>query len=157
MKHMRRRSASAHALILLAGLTFIPGMPYAQDGSARTPDNATVNASGTSWVCDPGYQRANGLCTKIELPQNAFLTTVAYGRGWDCERGFRAVDNNSCVAVEVPQGAYLEASGDRWKCERGYRRDAGGCMLIEVPANAYLDSSGGEWVCGRGYREDSDA
>jgi hypothetical protein len=31
----------------------------------------------------------------------------------------------TCAAIEVPANAYLNSSGDKWECERGYR-DAGG-------------------------------
>jgi hypothetical protein len=54
----------------------------------------------------------------------------------------------------VPANAYLDSSGDKWECERGYRDAGGACAAIEVPANGYLaDSSyGSSWKCDRGYR-----
>jgi hypothetical protein len=54
----------------------------------------------------------------------------------------------------VPANAYLNASGDRWKCDRGYRAVDEVCLIVKVPENAYLaDSSYGlGWACARGYR-----
>ena len=40
-------------------------------------------------------------------PANASKKT--YGRGWDCDRGFRAVDGK-CAAVKVPDDAHLTGS-----------------------------------------------
>ena len=63
----------------------------------------------------------------------------------------------SCAAIEVPPNAYLDSSGDRWKCDRGYRSVAEGCVALELPAHAYLDAAGERWLCDRGYRETSDS
>ncbi|MEJ2336304.1 MAG: hypothetical protein P8Y26_11840 [Gemmatimonadales bacterium] len=54
-----------------------------------------------------------------EAPPNSHAKS--YGDGWECDRGFRRV-NQSCVAVEVPPNAYLDPSGGRWECSRGYRK-----------------------------------
>ena len=42
----------------------------------------------------------------VTVPQNSYLANFAFGPGWRCNRGYRAVDE-ACVAVKVPENAYL--------------------------------------------------
>ena len=92
MNDIPHRRALSHSLILLAALTAAPILPHAQGSSAVTPPHARANASGTAWECDRGYQRVSGACAAVELPANAYLTKLSFGRGWECMRGHRAVD-----------------------------------------------------------------
>jgi hypothetical protein len=70
-------------------------------------------------------------------------------------RGYRAVAD-SCVAIVVPEKAYLTATtyDSGWECERGYREADGACKAITIPANGYLSerSYGPGWECDRGYQ-----
>ena len=50
------------------------------------------------------------------LPDNALASR--YGTGWECMTGFERIANR-CARVVVPANAYLDASGDRWRCDRG--------------------------------------
>jgi hypothetical protein len=54
----------------------------------------------------------------------------------------------------VPDNAYLDPSGKRWECVRGYRRAGASCDEIKVPANGYLTDSafGPGWACDRGFK-----
>jgi hypothetical protein len=85
-----------------------------------------------------------------EPPANAH--PKLYGRGWECDRGYKEVQQ-SCVAVHVPPHAFLNSFGDGWECDRGYRETDGGCAIVEVPANAFLNFTGQRWECDRGYRK----
>ncbi len=60
----------------------------------------------------------------VELPDNALAK--GYGSGWECERGYRAV-NNACVTVNVAESAHLDSSGNDWECNRPYRKKQGKC------------------------------
>ena len=42
-----------------------------------------------------------------EIPENAHANS--YGSGWQCDYGYRAVDE-ACVAVKVPENGYLAAA-----------------------------------------------
>ena len=50
------------------------------------------------------------------VPAHAFTVDTNYGRGWECERGYRT-EMDGCVAVKVPGNGYLDDPGDSWKCE----------------------------------------
>jgi hypothetical protein len=56
-----------------------------------------------------------------------------------------------CVAVIVPQNAFLRASGDGWECQRGFENIGQSCVRIHLPRNAHLDFSGNAWECDAGY------
>jgi hypothetical protein len=60
-----------------------------------------------------------------------------------------------CAVVDVPEHGYLDRSGERWLCDRGYRPADNGCVPVGIPVNAYLSdlSYGPGWQCERGYRE----
>lgn len=90
----------------------------------------------------------------IEAPQNGYSTDLSYGRGWECNRAYRIVEE-TCVAVKVPPNAFLSnRKGDEWDCNRGYRKDDKTCVAINVPAQGYLTDSdyGSGWKCNRGYQ-----
>ena len=47
----------------------------------------------------------------------------------------------------IPANATAKAYGSGWKCDRGYRKNAGSCIAVTLPENAYLtDSSYGVWL-----------
>jgi hypothetical protein len=58
--------------------------------------------------------------------------------------------------VAVPANAYLEASGNSWECERGFRQEQTGCARLTMPANAYIDYSGHGWSCADGFHRRDD-
>jgi len=71
---------------------------------------------------------------------------LACGPGYEQQRG-------KCVAIRIPQHAFLDPIGDAWECERGFQREGRGCTVIELPANAHLSylSFGKGWECDPGY------
>ncbi len=50
----------------------------------------------------------------------------------------------------VPDHAYIDF-GDRWKCDRGFKRVADRCEEFPVPEHAFLNHSGNDWKCDRGF------
>lgn len=93
--------------------------------------------------------------SSVEVPENAHAKS--YGNGWECDRGYRAVDG-TCIAVKVPANGYFVGAsyGVGWKCDRGYRKVDEACVTVEVPENAHLDYSGNVWECNRPYRKQQD-
>ncbi len=88
------------------------------------------------------------------IPKNAHK--VAYGNGWECNRGYYKVNYNStsCTKVVIPENASLNFRGNDWECNRGYYKkyyNSTGCTKVEVPANASLNFRGNDWECDRGY------
>ena len=154
MARVRRRHAiSICCLILLAVLSIVPDLSFAQSGSVPIPEHAREKRFGGGWECDRGYRESVGGCVAIRLPENAYLTNTSYGRGWECERNYQETDG-VCVAIHVPAHAYLDSSGARWKCDRGYQEVGRTCVAVQVPPNAFLadTSYGPGWKCDRGYR-----
>lgn len=100
------------------------------------PDNASAKSYGDGWECDIGYRQREDLCAAVVVPENAYATNRSYGRGWACLHGFLERDRTSCVAVVVPEGAFLDPSGERWHCLRGFARRDGACVEVIVPENA---------------------
>lgn len=97
---------------------------------------------------------ATASAQKSGIPEHAYVTTTSYGKGWECQRGFRE-SGNKCIEVRVPENAYLDDRGDQWQCRRGYRQEKDTCELIVVPKNAFLTEQGYGgvgWTCERGYR-----
>jgi len=92
-------------------------------------------------------------------PANAYPVERSFGNDWRCLHGFREVDRARCDPVVVPENGYLDAAGDRWKCDRGFRRAEGVCVLIVLPANSFLAEHSDDpgWECERGYRSRRDA
>ena len=60
------------------------------------------------------------------LPENAHAGS--YGSGWECDRGYRAVDE-ACRALKLPENAHLDYSGNGWDCNRPYREQQDRCVL----------------------------
>ena len=78
--------------------------------------------------------------TAAAVPSHA--TPINYGKGWQCEQGFRDA-GNSCDPVVVPENAFptYATYGTGWKCERGFLETKGECVAIQVPPNAKLNNS----------------
>ena len=86
------------------------------------------------------------------IPENA--RAKIYGGVWECDPGFRKMDN-ACAGVEVFVNAYptKESFGRSWVCLRGHQEVDETCVSVTVPQNAYLSSIGDRWICNRGFRE----
>jgi hypothetical protein len=85
------------------------------------------------------------------IPDNARASE--FGGGWDCVWGYRRV-GESCAAVRAPVDGYIESSGTRWECKRGFAKvEQQRCVKIKLPANAHLSDSwlDRNWQCDRGY------
>lgn len=67
-------------------------------------------------------------CDVVVVPSNAYLDEAFYGPGWSCERGYEVL-NGARVAIDLPENAYLDRSGNRWSCNRGFRLSDGMCIL----------------------------
>lgn len=146
-------------LAVVAGLIASMAFPVvAQDGTRPIPANAQPKSYGEGWECDRGYRRDGDKCLSVIVPENAYATNRTYGAGWECLHGFQEVDDAACLEVVVPEGGYLDPSGQRWRCLRGYIKVDGICLEVVVPDNAYLsaDSYGAAWLCNRGYQVEGD-
>ncbi len=126
---------------------------HAQIALQPIPENASPQSYGDGWKCDIGYRPDAGSCAAVIIPKNAYETNRTSGRGWECFHGFRADGDADCVAVAVPDGGFLDPSGERWHCLRGFIKLDDICQEINLPANAYLadTSYGSPWVCDRGF------
>ena len=126
---------------------------FSQSGTGSIPGNAHAKSYGGGWECDLSYRLAGDQCVAVIVPQNAFPTNQTYGAGWECHHGFQEVNGGTCVEVAVPSGGYLDASGQQWKCLRGFRKVGKTCEEIELPDHSYLseDTYGSDWDCDRGY------
>src|SRR5210317_1731993 len=96
---------------------------------------------------------ANVWAEKAEMPKNS--SPRSYGSGWDCDSGYRQV-NNTCDQIVLTENAYLtnQSYGSGWACKRGYLIDGLACVAIKVPANGYLSDSSYKpgSKCERGYQ-----
>ena len=115
------------------------------------------------------------------MPRNAYLNDSSFGSGWECMRGFTAVslpcgddpgtagdgtqrrpvckdspDRQACAPVALPPNSYLDAAGQGWRCERGFKRVSATCVALVVPANAHVDYSGADWDCDPPYLKRQD-
>lgn len=137
------------ALLLLA----IPAF------SQTMPENASARSYGDGWVCNIGYRVIGDDCAAIVAPENAYETNRAHGSGWECHHGYRMVDETACVAVDVPEGGYLDYSGERWRCLRGFFEADDACHEVVVPENGYLVDAayGNAWECDRGFERADDS
>ena len=126
---------------------------FAQTAAQPIPENALAISYGDGWECNIGFRPNENVCVAIVVPQNAYHTNVSYGSGWECLHGFSGTDESACVAVEVPEGGFLDPSGERWHCLRGFAKVDDTCQEIVLPANAYLAESlyGSMWTCERGF------
>ncbi|WP_422063322.1 hypothetical protein [Shimia sp.] len=122
------------------------------------PENASAKKYSDGWECDLGYRLNGEICVSVEVPENAYATNHRYGLGWDCLRGFRREDRKTCVAVRVPDGGFLDPSGERWQCLRGFIKVDDTCQEVVVPENAYLIDAtyGSDWDCERGFEKEGD-
>ncbi|WP_299971654.1 hypothetical protein [uncultured Roseobacter sp.] len=144
---------SIFALLLLA-------MPaFAQSNGQLMPENSSAKSYGDGWQCNKGYRLNGDACAAVIVPENAFETNHRYGPGWECFHGFSRSNEGACAEVIVPEGGFLDPSGERWHCQRGFLKIDDICQEIVLPANAHLadTSYGSEWVCERGFRADGDA
>lgn len=131
---------------------------FGQTASQPMPENASAKSYGDGWECNIGFRLNENDCVAVVVPQNAYDTNRSYGSGWECLHGFRRTDEAACVAVEVPEGGFLDPSGERWRCLRGYLKIDDTCQEIVLPANAYLAdaSDGSTWTCERGFEATGD-
>ncbi len=145
-------------MMLFAGticvLLAIAAPSLSQSGAASVPENAHAKSYGEGWDCDLSFRLEGDQCVAIAIPQNAYPTNRPYGVGWECHHGFQEMNGDTCAEVPVPPGGYLDASGEQWKCLRGFRRLGTTCQKIELPDHSYLseDSYGSDWNCDRGYK-----
>ncbi len=141
-------------LAILLTLVMLPAMSLAQSGSDGIPANAHAKSYGSGWDCDRSFRARGNECVAVDVPANAYPTHRSYGVGWACAHGFIEIDQSSCVRVAVPDGGYLTASGEGWKCLRGHAKVDETCRKIVLPDNAYLSDNayGPAWLCDRGYR-----
>lgn len=148
----------ALVMLTISCLLAFAGQSLAQSSAASIPENAHAKSYGAGWECDPSFKIAAGKCVAIALPANAYLTKRAFRKGWECLHGFVEVDGASCIEVVVPAGGYLDPTGVKWRCLRGYRETGGACERIALPDHAYLtdDTFGSDWACERGYKKTSD-
>ncbi len=126
---------------------------HAQSAAPMMPENASAKSYGDGWACDIGYRLSGDVCAIINVPDNAYSTNRTYGRGWECLHGFQFDGSAGCVKVFVPMGGFLDSSGERWQCLRGFSKLGETCVELVVPTNAYLVDSayGSTWVCNRGF------
>ena len=94
------------------------------------PENGYLNAAGYGqrWSCERGFFEDSGLCKAVVIPENAFFDDAPNGGGWACERGYVAVEQ-SCQAIELPANAHLDRAGNRWNCNKNFRKTKGQCVL----------------------------
>jgi hypothetical protein len=62
------------------------------------------------------------------VPAHGYLLHSTYGTGWACDRGYRT-EGASCVAVELPQNAHLDYSGNDWDCDPPHQQRDGACVM----------------------------
>jgi hypothetical protein len=117
------------------------------------PKGGYLDTSGQRWNCLRGYMKVDDICLEVVVPNNAYLSTDAYGAAWLCNRGYQ-VEGDTCVAITVPENAYLDDAsyGTGWKCNRGFAESNGGCTEIDLPDNANLNRSGNWWECHSNFR-----
>jgi hypothetical protein len=88
----------------------------------------------------------------------SMVSAYAAGRSWLRHRLHDETalirQKGSCVAVVLPENAYLGTSGIDWECSRGFHSVGSRCQLTAVPENAYDCASqyGRGWECTRGHR-----
>lgn len=132
-------------------LAVLPAL--AQTTSLPLPENASPKSYGEGWECNIGYRLNEEACLAIVVPENAYETKRTYGSGWECLHGFRQTNESECAAVIVPDGGFLDPSGLRWHCLRGFVKLDDTCQKIDLPENAYLSNvtHGALWTCDRGF------
>ena len=132
------RSFEALIMVALAGLIAATLPLLAQTQASQMPANAQAKSYGDGWECIRGFRQDGDACLATIVPENAYATNRTYGSGWACLHGYREVDSVSCLEVIVPDGGYLDPSGNSWSCHRGYMKVDDICLEIVLPSNAYL-------------------
>lgn len=122
------------------------------------PENASAKRFSEGWECNIGFRLAGDNCVAVMVPENAYGTNRTYGLGWECLHGFREVGKVACLAVAVPDGGFLDPSGERWHCLRGFLKVDDTCLEVVLPENAYLvdGTYGSTWECARGFERMDD-
>lgn len=94
------------------------------------PANAYLNGSGYGrpWTCERGFFEQAGLCEAVAIPANAYFDDASYGSGWKCDGGY-AASAETCEFMNVPENAHLDKSGNRWECNKNFRKSKGLCVL----------------------------
>jgi hypothetical protein len=69
---------------------------------------------------------AGSECVVVNVPMNGYFVDSSYGPGWNCDRGYHSV-GETCVALEVPDNAHLDFSGNAWACNRPYQKQRNLC------------------------------
>lgn len=143
---------------LICALFLFAAPAFAQSVALTIPENARAKTYGDGWNCNRGYRRDGDVCVVVIVPENAYQTNLTYGSGWECLHGFRAGVDGDCIAVIVPDGGFLDPSGEQWNCLRGYLKVADHCQEIVLPENAYLSDEpyGPPWTCKRGFEAKED-
>ena len=135
-------------LAVLLVLTFFGPAANAQ---TIIPENAHKLSFSDRWECDIGYERKRELCVKIIIPDNAYPTHKAYGRGWECHWSF-SQSKDQCRPVFVPENGYLNSTGSSWRCDRGYTKQKDSCKKIVALKNGFLNERGDQWQCEPGFQ-----
>ena len=160
-RHVQSKLAYIAAMLTCAlfALMVLQQPTFAQSDVQTIPANSHSLSFGDGWECDLGYRIDDDACSPVIVPRNAYENNRSYGTGWDCGHGYRQTADLRCDEVIVPTGGYLDPSGKRWKCLRGFVRIGDACREIIVPEHAYLPSrpSRSEWLCDRGYVAAGDA
>jgi hypothetical protein len=94
-------------------------------GVGRLEQHAESLAAAQSVTTTP--PRVLSLHTRLKDNATALLD-ASYGPGWTCNRGYEATDK-ACIALQVPENAHLDYSGNDWECNQPYLKRAGGCAL----------------------------
>ena len=84
---------------------------------------------GDAWACERGFVQVGDQCDPVVPPKHAFHDPMAYGPGWRCERGYEPDEQNSaCIAIDLPENAHLDDSGNRWRCNPGFQLGDKTCL-----------------------------
>ena len=78
-----RMSAPISAAVVFA----LAAPVHGQSVAPSIPENAQPKRYGQGWECKPGYRSAGETCDEILVPENAYATDGALGKGWKCMHG----------------------------------------------------------------------
>lgn len=76
-------------------------------------------------VCRDGSYSPSCGCAKQEHP-----STQSPASASTCKRGSHKI-RGKCMGIVLPKHAILDATGNDWKCEDGYTRDAWKCVAAK--------------------------
>lgn len=140
-------------LVIIGLMAVFPEPVFSESPAASAPENAHWKRYSDGWECDPSFRADGDMCIAVAVPQNAYPTNRTYGSGWECLHGFVEAGGVSCAEVVVPEGGYLDLSGRRWNCLRGFRKIDGSCQKIVLPEHSYLtgNTHGPAWRCTHGF------